>query len=198
MKFYDIAQQIIKLKDRDLELRSSLIASGNLSDGYNEGMAQIHKQNAIVLEEIMGEIGYPTVDKVGEAGSEAAWLVIQHAIGSPAFMKKSAKLLENAVAEYKANPINLAYLTDRIAVLEGLPQSYGTQFDWGENGEMSPKAYDDRDLVDKRRRAIGLNTLSEQTTLMRNQVIAENQKPPSDYAQRKKDIAKWRAAVGWS
>ena len=45
------------------------------------------------------------------------------------------KLLEVAVSENKADPKNLAYLTDRVALFEGKPQLYGTQFDWDENGE---------------------------------------------------------------
>jgi len=36
--------------------------------------------------------------------------------------EKCVKLLENAVTENKARPVNLAYLTDRIAVSEGKPQ----------------------------------------------------------------------------
>lgn len=62
-------------------------------------------------------------------------------------MKKSRELLENAVGENKADPGNLAYLTDRIAVFEGNPQLYGTQFDWDENGELNPIFYDNIDKV---------------------------------------------------
>jgi hypothetical protein len=58
-------------------------------------------------------------------------------------MKKCKMLCENAVNENKADPKNLAYLTDRIAVFEGEPQLYGTQFDWDENRELSPNLFDD-------------------------------------------------------
>jgi hypothetical protein len=49
-----------------------------------------------LLNKIIDEIGYPTIEKVGKEASEAAWLVIQHAIGQPHFMKKCVKLLKNA------------------------------------------------------------------------------------------------------
>ncbi|MBK8081497.1 MAG: hypothetical protein IPK25_15205 [Saprospiraceae bacterium] len=46
--------------------------------------------------------------------------------------------METAVSEGKADAKSLAYLTDRIAVLEGKLQLYGTQYDWDNNGNMSP------------------------------------------------------------
>ncbi len=192
-----IPQQIIALKDADLAMRDRLIRNGQLSEGYHPEMAQLHNHNAAILDEIIGHIGYPTVGKVGQEASEAAWLVIQHAIGQPAFMKKCALLLAEAVDARQANPLNLAYLTDRIAVLEGNPQHYGTQFDWDENGMISPNAFDDLDNVDRRRKAIGLNTLEEQTALIRKRAAAENQTPPPDPVQWRQQADEWRRAAGW-
>jgi len=197
MKFKAIAQQIIELKNQDLALRDQLIQAKQLSDGYNEEMAKLHNHNAQQLDKIIDTIGYPTIDKVGQAGSEAAWLIIQHSIGQPAFMKKCAKLLADAVAENKANPISLAYLTDRIAVFEGKPQLYGTQFDWNEKGEMSPQAFDDLDKVNERRQDMGLNSLEAQTQIMRAQAKVENQTPPVDFDKRKKAERAWKRSVGW-
>ncbi len=160
-------------------------------------MAALHNHNAEKLDEIINRIGYPTIDKVGEAGNEAAWLIIQHSIGDPQFMRKCVNLLEDAVRKEKAKAIQLAYLTDRIAVFEDRPQSYGTQYDWDKNGELNPQKYDDKNKVNKRRESLGLNTLEEQTQIMRAQVINENQTPPEDYMQRKREIDRWRKSVGW-
>ena len=197
MKYKDIADQIIELKNKDLELRDKLIENGQLSDGYNKEMAALHNHNAEKLDEIINRIGYPTIDKVGEAGNEAAWLIIQHSIGDPQFMRKCVNLLEDAVRKEKAKAIQLAYLTDRIAVFEDRPQSYGTQYDWDKNGELNPQKYDDKYKVNLRRESLGLNTLEEQTQIMRAQVINENQTPPEDYMQRKREIDRWRKSVGW-
>ena len=196
-KFKEIAKSIIELKEKDLQLREKLIENGQLHKGYHTEMAALHNSNAEKLNEIVDAIGYPTIEKVGEAGSEAAWLVIQHAIGQPAFMKRCAKLLAEAVSENKANPINLAYLTDRIAVFEGKPQLYGTQFDWDENGEMSPQYIEDLAKVNQRRKAIGLNSLEEQTALMRARIKKENQSPPADLVERKREMEQWKKSVGW-
>ncbi len=198
MKYNEFAKAIIKLKKEDLELRSQLIQKGSLGDNYNQEMANLHISNAKKLNEIMNTIGgYPTIDKVGKEASDSAWLVIQHAIMQPHFMKKCLLLLKIAVDEKKANPINLAYLSDRIATFENNLQSYGTQFDWDELGQMSPLPYDDLKKVNQRRKSLGLNSLEEQTQIMRQQILTENQSPPSDLPKRKKEFNEWRKSVGW-
>jgi len=197
MDYKNIAKKIIELKNADLALREKLVQSGQLGKGYNEEMEKLHNRNAEILNEIIEAIGYPTIDKVGKEANEAAWLVIQHSIGQPIFMKKCAKLLDKAVSENNANPKNLAYLTDRIALFEGKPQLYGTQFDWDENGELSPNNFDDLAKVNQRRKSIGLNTLEEQTKIIRRQAKKENQTPPTDFVKRKKEMDEWRKTVGW-
>jgi len=112
-------------------------------------------------------------------------------------MKKSFALLKKAIDENRADPINLAYLADRIAVFEGKYQLYGTQFDWDEKGELSPNIFDEMEKVNQRRKEIGLNNMEEQILIMRNRVKNENQLPPADYEERKKKFNEWRKAVGW-
>ena len=197
MSYEEIAKKIIGLRNADLEFREKLIQSGRLGEGYNEEMANLHCRNAKILDKIIDTIGYPTIDKVGKEASEAAWLVVQHSIGQPYLMKKFAELLKAAVNENKADPKDLAYLTDRIAVFEGKPQLYGTQFDWDENGEMNPIQFDDIAKVKQRRKAIGLNALEEQAEIMKERVKNENQRPPKDFEKRKREYNKWRRSVGW-
>lgn len=192
-----ISKKIIGLKDKDDKLRAELIKKRALSNGYNQEMEALHNSNAKELNQIIEKIGFPTTDKVGEEASSAAWLIIQHSIGQPDFMKKSADLLEKAVEENKAAPISLAYLTDRIAVFEGKPQLFGTQFDWDENGEMNPHQIDDLAKVNQRRKALGLNTLEEQTVIMKQRVKNENQRLPKDFEERKREYDMWRKSVGW-
>jgi hypothetical protein len=197
MDFKKISKKIIELKEKDNELRSKLIREKTLSNGYNKEMEALHNENAKELNLIMEKIGFPTFDKVGEEASNAAWLIIQHSIGQPDFMKEAARLLEIAVNEKKADPKSLAYLTDRIAVFEGRPQLYGTQFDWDQNGKMSPYKFDDLVKVNQRRKAIGLNALEEQIEIMQERTKNENQRPPNDYEERKREYDEWRKSVGW-
>jgi hypothetical protein len=97
MDYESIAKKIIELKNADLTLRDKLVQFGQLSEGYNDEMEELHNKNAKVLNDIMDTIGYPTIDKVGKEANEATWLVIQHSIGQPEFMKKCLKLLEFSI-----------------------------------------------------------------------------------------------------
>lgn len=111
-------------------------------------------------------------------------------------MKKCRELLGNAVGENKADPVHLAHLTDRIAVHEEEPQLYGTQFDWDENGKLMPHPYDDLEKVNQRRTSIGLNTLDEQTEIIRHRAEKESQSPPEDFEKRKGTLWNEKKA-GW-
>ena len=197
MDYKDIAKKIIELKKADLDLRTQLIQKGQLSKGYNKEMENLHNKNAKELDQIIDQIAYPSIDKVGKEASEAAWLIIQHAISQPDFMKKCLKLLEIAVNNNQANPQNFAYLSDRIAVFEGRLQLYGSQFDWDENGKLSPQLYDDLTKVNQRRKSIGLNSLEEQTAIIRKQAIQENESPPTDFEKRNQAMNEGRKRVGW-
>ncbi|MEM6397391.1 MAG: DUF6624 domain-containing protein [Bacteroidota bacterium] len=192
-----LAAEMIAMQQADLDLRNRLIESGELFGGYHKEMEALHLKNAEGLESIIDQIGYPTIEKVGSEASQAAWLIIQHAISRPDFMKKCWDLLEQAVTEKQADPKDLAYLSDRIAAFEGRPQLYGTQFDWDEDGHMSPKAYDDLITVNERRKAMGLNTLEEQTKIMRAQAEKDGEQVPEDMERRKRDYESWRKRVGW-
>ncbi len=195
--YHEIAKKIIEMQDADLVLRDKLIHEGRLSAGYDPEMEAMHIKNAESLEQIIDEIGYPTIEKVGTEANESSWLVIQHAISRPEFMRKCAALMEIAVAEDQADAKQLAYLTDRIAVFEGRPQLYGTQFDWDEHCELSPSLVDDPEKVDQRRKSIGLNSFADQTAIIRKQAMAENQHPPSNLAARNKEAEEWKRKVGW-
>jgi len=196
-RFNSIAKQLITLKELDLATRERLVQSAELFDGYNTEMEAVHLANAEALDEIIEAIGYPTTAKVGQEASEAAWLIVQHAISAPHFMKKCLVLMEEAVSESNTAPRHLAYLTDRIATFEGKPQHYGTSFDWDKNGQLSPSPYDSLERVNIRRAAIGLNTIEEQTQLIRDRANKEGQEAPVDAEKRREQYDKWRRKVGW-
>lgn len=186
MKFPAVAQKIIALKNADVSMRNQLISEKKLNSGYHIDMQHIHRTNAVLLEEIISEIGFPTEELVGKEAADAAWLVIQHSICSPNFMRFCASIMRKAVNEQQADSKQLAYLEDRIAVLEGKTQRYGTQFDWNENGELSPNLYDDLALVNKRRQELCMISLEQQTELIRKQAEDEHQFPPNNATERQK------------
>jgi hypothetical protein len=123
----EFKKELIGLAQHDLTVREKLLKENKLAQGYNPDMEKVHRDNASRLREIIDLIGWPTISKVGIEASEAAWLIAQHSIGEPTFMKQCYALMNESVTDI--NPQNIAYLYDRICYFEGRPQKYGTQFD---------------------------------------------------------------------
>ena len=61
-----------------------------------------------------------------------------------------------AVAVDEASAVDLAYLTDRVAMHAGQPQIYGTQLCRDRHGRLTPYRIADPDHVDQRRAALPL------------------------------------------
>jgi len=181
----------------DDRVRAELVASGDLFQGYNSRMADVHQRNAQRLDAIIDQHGWPGNSLVGEEAANAAWLILQHAIGSPALQRKCLPILKENAELGEIEPFQAAYLEDRICVFEGRLQRYGTHFDWDENGELSPQPLQDAERVDEYRRSVGLGSLSERTKQMRRQARLERQSPPSDFEKHRVEAKSWAKSVGW-
>lgn len=191
----DIARQLKEMAAADLSKRDELIAAGVLFDGYHPDMEALHIDNAKKLEAIIDAVGWPHQGVAGVEGAAAAWLVAQHAISLPYFLRKVLQLLKDNANDVP--PAQIAMLEDRIRKFEGRPQLYGTQFDWDENGQLSAGAIEDEANVDARRAGVGLNSLQQRTEEMRNRAASEGDRPPADMAKRRKDMDAWAKKTGW-
>lgn len=185
------------MAEQDNRVRAELVSTGALFAGYNPQMAEIHRQNAEKLERVIVKFGWPGVSLVGNDGAEAAWLVLQHAIGNPELQRKCLSLLKAAAKIDEVPAFQVACLEDRICVFEGRPQRYGTQFDWDESGMMSPHPLQDPERVDGYRQSFGLGPLSEKTQEMRLRAAAEGHECPRNLAKRRKEKEAWARSVGW-
>jgi hypothetical protein len=119
-----------------------------------------HEERQARLAEIFAEHGWPGHDLVGEEGSTAAWVIAQHSDLDLAFQEQALELLADAVAEDDASPGDLAYLTDRVAVAKGEPQTYGTQIRCERKKPVPPTPIADPDAVDGLRTEAGLEPLA--------------------------------------
>lgn len=107
------------------------------------------------LKIIIAENGFPSVSSFGEGGARAAWVVVQHS-DDLEFMKDYLELMKKHSDDVDKEL--LASLEDRICILEGRPQIYGTQMSKNPRG-WKPKPIKDPDNVNARRKELGLNTL---------------------------------------
>ena len=113
------------------------------------------------LKEIIVAHGWPTYSLVGEEAEDAAWAIAQHSDHDPDFQRDALEWLRVAVENDDASPGNLAYLTDRIAMGAGEPQTYGTQIGCGEDGPAPATPIADEAAVDERRAEVGLPPLAD-------------------------------------
>ncbi len=195
-----LRQEILALAAQDLAVREALIAEGSLGKGYHPRMEAVHKNNASRLAALIEQHGWPGKNLVGDDGVEAAWLIVQHSIGNPPFMRQCLSLLQRAGVRGEIPLWHAAMLEDRIRMYEGKPQIYGSQFQPDENGNMAPYRIENPEGVNDRRRAVGLNSLEERTAELREQAIRENVPLSIDrpkLERMRKEYEDWLRATGW-
>lgn len=125
-------------------------------------MSAIDAANALRIREILEEYGWPGWSMVGQDGSLAARVIIQHADLQLDLQELGLRYLQGAVDAGDASAGDLAYLVDRVRVATGERQVYGTQLGADPDGELIPQTpIEDEANVDIRRAAAGLGTLEE-------------------------------------
>ena len=189
--------ELVRLARLDSQVRSDLIQRGLLFDGYHPEMEEVHGANADRLAEIIAEHGWPSKSLVGHEAFEAAWLIVQHAIGKPQFQRSCLAILKKETANGEIEMSQVAQLEDRILVFEGKAQVYGTQFDWDSNDELSPLPIADPGNVDRLRHSVGLPSLQTSIDLIRARAQQEGNRAPKYPEDRNEKFLLWARKVGW-
>jgi hypothetical protein len=188
-----IKRKLLEMRAEDARVRAELAKTGELFEGYCPKMEKVHLENAEELEKLIDEHGWLGKSMVGEEASEAAWLIVHHAISMPKFSRKCLDLIERAVQQGEAEAKQAAYLKDRICFFEGSPQRFGTQSDWNADGKMQIWTLEDESKVNEYRAEIGLTPLEN--------LIWENDEPNANrienWEERQKGFLEWTEKVGW-
>jgi len=152
----------------DQELRSELIEQRESPAPETfQRLAAVDQDNTGWMKALVERFGWPTRTLVGAEGAHHAWLLVQHADQDPDFQEHCLGLMGQAVALGEADPKDLAYLEDRVALSRGRPQRYGTQFVADSGGQgLVPHTLADPDHVDELRASVGLGTLEEYAAMV--------------------------------
>jgi hypothetical protein len=191
----ELRDKIISMRNKDLEMRESLLKEGSLYDGYAEEMEAIHIRNAEELKIIIDQYGWPGKSLVGKEGATSAFWIAQHSISKPGLQRKFLVELKKAVAKGEATPNQEACLEDRILFNEGKPCKYGMLFDWDDDGNLIANV-DDEALANERRAKLGLSTLSEALKKHKEEIENEGGGPPKDIKKHKQLGLEWAKRVG--
>lgn len=148
VEYPEIAATIEQLAAEDQRMRAAA------QSGEAAWDAALDVRNTDALKGIVEKIGWPTRSKVGRWPSHSAWLLVQHAVHDQDFMQRCLALMQEAPPG-EVDPANIAYLDDRLRILRGEPQRYGTQY------KMQDGAYvlletEDPEQVNERRAAMGI------------------------------------------
>lgn len=129
-------------------------------DSVRTVMIETDKSNLVIVEKIISDYGWLGPQDVGMQGSQALFLVIQHADLST--QKKYIQMIRKAEKDGKTLSSNLAILEDRIAMREGKKQIYGSQ---RFTDKTTRKSYvypiQDIDNLDNRRTLMGMPPMKD-------------------------------------
>ena len=188
-----LREALLDMQQRDLSVRAELAADRSLFKGYHPRMEAVHRANAELLRRLIAEHGWPNEELAGQDGAEAAWLVAQHSISEPEFMRSCRDLLALEARAGKVPRWQYAYLYDRIQVSENKLQRFGTQFDLTPEGPVVCPV-EEPDRLDENRRAVGLGPMRERLKALAN----EPRPSPEEFRAQKAAHLTWRRKVGWS
>ncbi len=113
----------------------------------------------------MRVIGWFDMLAYGAEADSNAFYLIQHADRTPEFQREVLATLIRLPPE-KTSRRNIAFLTDRVARQTGAPQRYGSQGFCTPEGVWTPNEIEDEAHVDERRRAMGLEPMTERIAEM--------------------------------
>lgn len=155
-----LRSELIAMRAEDLGVRAELAAADELGGPYVPRMEAVHIKNAARLRELIARHGWPSEDMAGKDGAEAAWLIAQHAIGEPEFQRRALQWVRESADQGRTPAWHAAYLEDRIAMSEGRPQRFGTQWlDDPRDGRIRPWKLADVERVNEFRASVGLPDL---------------------------------------
>lgn len=121
--------------------------------------------NAALLSRFVEARGWPTVGMAGEKGSNAAWLLIQHADHNPVLQLRALRLMEPLFRTGEIDESNYAYLYDRVMLKISGKQRYGTQFTC-HSGSRVPQPLEDPTNIDALRAEVHLGPLADYSATM--------------------------------
>jgi hypothetical protein len=126
------------------------------------------QQNLDRLHELIDQCGFPYIDKTSHQAYKGAILTILHS-GLIDLMTETLKIIENAPLG-AVEKRDMAYLIDKIRILQKRPQVYGTQYLINLEGVVTFVEIEDIANINRRRELFGMETFEEYKKLVMENV----------------------------
>lgn len=140
---------------RDLVRRAGEDQAMRRNPSHPEEIRRVEGDNAAWLSGIVGRVGWIDVSRFGREAADAAFVLVQQG-GNLPLMLAVLPEIEKEVREKRRDPQNFALLFDRLQLLQGYRQRFGTQVARNDEGKLVVQALEDPARVEERRAAIGI------------------------------------------
>jgi hypothetical protein len=141
--------------------RSSMAAVQGLSDDLDTlNMVAVKAENTRFLKKLVTEMGWIDSQRFGPVAADYAFLLAQHSQDLPLMLAALPKIKEEVEAR-RLEGDTYALLYDRIQLLRGEKQRYGTRMGKDLAGRPIVLPTEFPDTVDERRKSLGMGPLSE-------------------------------------
>ena len=152
-KQYTHILEEIKIADQQAikDFRNEKIDSGKL--------ISINNGNLSTVKKIISEIGLPTIPNTSHEAYKSMILIALHS-GDVIFLKEILKRLQNEDST-AIDRRDIAYITDKMRVIQNQLQLYGTQYRIEANGNMYYIEIEDPEKLEQRRRELGMESFEE-------------------------------------
>jgi hypothetical protein len=159
--------ELIAMAKSDEAARTSLLTAGQRpKEKLVENTMRVDSVNLARIKTIIASAGFPTEDKVGKDGIEAAMLIVQHADVDPAFQRDVLKQIQTRAGKDIPSD-TYAMLDDRVNLREGKPQHYGSQFRVSNGNVMLAQPSDSPNDISANRQRVGLMPLDDYICIIR-------------------------------
>ena len=153
VKKYHHTLEEIKVADQQAikDFRDKIIDSNKLISINNEHLNTVRR--------IISDFGLPTITNSSHDAYKAVVLVALHS-GDVGFLENILQELKMANSS-SIEKRDIAYVTDKMRVIQNQPQLYGTQYKISANGDMHYIEIEDPENLERRRVELGMESFEE-------------------------------------
>ncbi|HCI1651732.1 TPA: hypothetical protein NOE00_002082 [Pseudomonas aeruginosa] len=156
-----LARRLCRLAVCGLGIHPDAFSSGRFACTLDVPLQvhELHIRTSAIFKRLVERHGWPLADTVGYAGAAAAWLLAMHSHNDLPFMRECRDAIAEAAMAQQGQSWQLAYMEDRLSMVCGEPQRYGTHVVLNERGEWELAPLLDERRVELWRRMMGLPSL---------------------------------------
>jgi len=158
----DLQSQLIRMAQQNQQVRQSLekYNTENVPPALQTLASQIGKLQTQTLKEIITLHGWPTKKKVGEKGTQAAFILVQHSKNLVFQQDMLPLIIQLFLDKGGIAGKDIAKFTDNVSIRLGKKQVFGTQAKWSD-GKVVFAPIENEDSVNLLRAQMGMPPLEE-------------------------------------